>query len=308
VSASGLVEASSTVLAVRVGVDLPYFEDPSEIRYFATAVEELGFAHLGFSEHIASARGTEYPANFATHDPWHESFTLLGFLAAVTSRIELNPAMVLLTLRPTALAAKQAAEIDLLSEGRLRIAASVGWNREEVRALGVDPSSRAGLFEEQVLCMRALWALDVVDFHGTHLQLDGVSLHPRPKRSIPIWFGGGNFASGGVPGDASIDRMARLADGYKMFAPLSFDTAKGIETIERIRDAVAARGRDVGTFGIEARLAPQIVPEDEWESLICLWSDAGATHLGLANRLGAGTVDQELARLERFASATRHLW
>jgi probable F420-dependent oxidoreductase len=294
--------------SVRIGVDLPYFEDPGAIRAFAQAVEEIGFHHLGFSEHVVSARGTAYPPNFATDDPWHESFTLLGFVSAVTSRIELNPAMVLLTLRPTVLAAKQAAEIDLLSSGRLRIAASVGWNLEELRAHGVDPATRAALFEEQVVAMRRLWTEDTVDFAGTHVQLDGVSLHPRPKRSIPLWFGAGNFASGGVPNDRSVDRMARLADGYKMFAPLSFDVPAGVAVLDRLRAAVAHAGRDVASFGLEARLAPQAVPEDEWISRVQVWKDAGATHLGLANRLGAGSVDQELERLQRFANATRHLW
>jgi probable F420-dependent oxidoreductase len=293
---------------MRVGVDLPYFEDPGAIRAFAQAVEDIGFHHLGFSEHIVSARGTSYPPNFSSTDPWHESFTLLGFVSAITSRIELNPAMVLLTLRPTVLAAKQAAEADLLSGGRVRIAASVGWNWEELRAHGVDPSTRGALFEEQVIAMRRLWTEEVVDFAGTHFRLDGVSLHPRPKRVIPIWFGAGNFASGGVPNERSVDRMARLADGYKMFAPLSFDVPAGVAVLERIRAAVVLHGRDLATFGLEARLAPQAVPEDEWISRFQLWKDAGATHLGLANRLGAGSVDQELERLQRFASATQHLW
>jgi probable F420-dependent oxidoreductase len=293
---------------VRVGVDLPYFEDPGTIREFVAGVEAMGYDHLGFSEHLASVRGTQYPVNFASDDPWHESFTLMGFLSAVTSRLELNPAMVLLTLRPTVLAAKQAAEIDLLSGGRLRIAASVGWNREEVRALGIDPSIRAGLFEEQITAMRALWTTDVVEFHGRHVRLDGVSLHPRPKRAIPIWMGAGNFGTGGVPGAKSIERMVRMADGFKMFAPLSFDVAKGLETIARLRSAVTDAGRDLATFGIEARLAPQALPEDEWIPRVQTWKDAGVSHLGLANRLGAGTVAEELVRLGRFADATRHLW
>ena len=186
---------------MRVGCDLPYFEDPGAIREFAVGVEEIGYHHLGFSEHVVTGRGTSYPANFASNDPWHESFTLLGFLAAITTRIELNPAMVLLTLRPAVLAAKQAAEIDLLSGGRLRLAASVGWNREEIRAHNIDPATRAALFEEQIVVMRALWTTESVDFAGTHHQLDGASLHPRPKRLIPIWMGAGNFGTGGVPSD-----------------------------------------------------------------------------------------------------------
>ncbi len=102
--------------------------------------------------------------------------------------------------------------------------------------------------------------------------------------------------------------MARLADGYKMFAPLSFDVPAGVAALDRIRAAVVDAGRDVSSFGLEARLAPQAVPEEDWISRVKVWKDAGATHLGLANRLGAGSVDQELERLQRFANATRHLW
>ena len=293
---------------MRVGVDLPYFQDPGEIRAFATAVEELGFDHLGFSEHVASGRGTPYPPNFAADDPWHESFTLLGFLAAVTTRIELNPAMLLLSLRPTVLAAKQAAEIDLLCGGRLRLAASIGWNRQEMVALGVDPATRAARFEEQVHVLRALWNDEAVVFHGEYEHLDGVSLHPRPGRTIPLWFGGGSFATGGAPTATVIDRMARLADGYKMFAPLSFDMPRATAVVAELRAAVVSAGRDPAGFGVEARLAPQAIGEDEWLPRLLAWRAGGATHLGLANRLGAGTVDQELARLERFVRITRPHW
>ena len=293
---------------MRVGCDLPYFEDPGEIRAFARGAEDLGFHHLGFSEHVVSGRGTPYPDGFAPDDPWHESFTLLGFLAATTTRVELNTAMLLLPLRPAVLAAKQAAEIDLLSGGRLRLGVAVGWNREEVRALGVDPSTRGALLEEQVIAMRALWCDDVVDVDGVHVRLDGASMHPRPRRAIPIWMGGGNFGIGGVPPAAVVDRMARLADGWKMFAPLSFDLDAAAATIERVRAAVRAAGRDLSSFGIEARLAPQAVPEDDWLARVEYWRGLGVSHLGLANRKGAGGVDAELERLARFVNATRHLW
>ncbi len=109
-------------MSLRLGCDLPYFEDPDDIRSFATAAEEIGFDHIGFSEHVASSRVTEYPALFSFDDPWHESFTMLAFLAAVTSTIELSSAMALITLRNPVLVAKQAAEVDLLSRGRLRLA------------------------------------------------------------------------------------------------------------------------------------------------------------------------------------------
>jgi alkanesulfonate monooxygenase SsuD/methylene tetrahydromethanopterin reductase-like flavin-dependent oxidoreductase (luciferase family) len=134
---------------VRFGCDLPYFSDPGEIREFVQAAEELGYDHVAFSEHVASAQDSPFPqtggrgASFSFEDPWHESFTLLGFLAAATSRIELSTSMLLVGLRPTVLAAKQAAEIDLLSRGRLRLGVAVGWNSREYDALGVDPLTRA---------------------------------------------------------------------------------------------------------------------------------------------------------------------
>lgn len=293
---------------MRVGCDLPYFEDPGEIRAFARGVEALGFDHLGFSEHIVSARGTNYPDGFSPDDPWHETMTTLGFLAAVTTTIELCSAMLLLPLRSAVLAAKQAAEIDLLSNGRLRLGVALGWNREEVRALGVQPATRASRFEEQIEVLRALWTSDHVEFRGAYHDLDGVSLHPRPSRTIPIWMGAGHFGSGGVPGPGANTRMARLGDGWKMFAPLSFDLPRADAAIGALRAAVEAQGRNPLHFGIEARLAPQFVPEAEWAETVEHWTERGVSHLGLANRRGAGGVDQELARLERFATTTKHLW
>jgi hypothetical protein len=124
---------------------------------------------------------------------------LLAFLAAITERIELNTGMTLLTLRPAALAAKQAAEVDLLSGGRLRLGVSVGWQHREMEAVGVDPSTRGKRIEEQIEAMRLLWTQPLVTYHGTHVVLDEVALHPRPSRSIPIWMGGGNFDTGGMP-------------------------------------------------------------------------------------------------------------
>jgi probable F420-dependent oxidoreductase len=293
---------------MRVGCDLPYYEDPGEIRAFCDGVEAIGFHHLGFSEHVVSAAATPYPPGFAPDDPWHETATLLGFLAAVTRRVELNPSMWLLPLRPAALAAKQAAEIALLTGDRLRIGVSAGWNTQEMRALGVDPRTRGARLEEQVAVMRALWTQDTVDFDGRFERLDGASLHPRPARPIPVWMGGGNFAAGGALPTVVVDRMARVADGYKMFAPLSFDLDAAADSITRLRAAVAAAGRDPATFGIEARLAPQAVPEDEWVGRVEHWAALGVSHLGLANRKGAGGVDVELERLRRFADVTRHHW
>ena len=186
-------------MTLRLGCDVPYFEDPDDIRMFAQAAEEIGFDHIGFSEHVASSRLTEYPALFSYDDPWHESFTMLAFLAAVTTTIEVSSAMALVTLRDPVLVAKQAAEVDLLSRGRLRLAVSVGWNREEQRALGVDPATRGRRIEEMVPLLRRLWTEDAVTHSGESFTLDEVGIHPRPSRPIPIWMGGGGFEIAGSP-------------------------------------------------------------------------------------------------------------
>ena len=127
---------------MRVGVDLPYFAHPVEIRDYVQAAQGLGYAHVGFSEHIVSSSASPFPPGLSFDEPWHESFTLLAFLAAITEGIELNTGMTLLPLRPAALAAKQAAEVDLLSGGRLRLGVSVGWQHREMAAVGVDPVER----------------------------------------------------------------------------------------------------------------------------------------------------------------------
>ena len=128
---------------LRVGVDIPYLGHPSEVREYAQQMEALGFHHLGFSAHLCSTTDTVFPGPmFSFDEPWRETFTLAAFVAAVTTRVEINTAMLLLPLYEPVLAAKQAAEVDNLSEGRLRIGASISWNRRECDAVGVDPSTR----------------------------------------------------------------------------------------------------------------------------------------------------------------------
>ncbi len=290
-------------MTLRLGCDVPYFEDPDDIRTFAQAAEEIGFDHIGFSEHVASSRLTEYPALFSYDDPWHESFTMLAFLAAVTTTIEVSSAMALVTLRDPVLVAKQAAEVDLLSRGRLRLAVSVGWNREEQRALGVDPATRGRRIEEMVPLLRRLWTEDAVTHSGESFTLDEVGIHPRPSRPIPIWMGGGGFESQGHPGEVSMRRAARLADGFKLMAPTGGDVDRAIDTARRLHELAAAEGR---TIDIEARLLTQLTPPDEWASVVARYRDAGVfTHVGLGNRIVGGTVHDQIALIREVERRVR---
>ncbi|MFD5466872.1 TIGR03619 family F420-dependent LLM class oxidoreductase [Kitasatospora sp. NPDC127059] len=304
---SAVVRSPGTERRLRVGGDLPYFDDPVELRDYVQAFEGLGYDHLGFGEHVVSARTDDWPSEISPCAPWHESFVQAAYLAAITSRVELT-ASVLLPQRPVALAAKQAAEVDLLSGGRLRLSVSVGWNRDEVRALGVDPAVRGRLIEEQIEAMRLLWDEPFVDYPGQYVQLSEVALNPRPQRPLPLWMGGGSFADGGVPQPAVLDRMARLADGFRMFGPLMRDTGAAVKVVQRLRELVAGHGRDADAFGIEARIPLQLVPEQEWAPRLADWREAGASHVTLSNRRGAGGVQAEIARLARFAELTRETW
>jgi probable F420-dependent oxidoreductase len=293
---------------MRVGVDIPYFAHAAEIRDYVHAAQNLGYAHVAFSEHVASSSASVFPPGLSFDEPWHESFTLLAFLAGVTERIELSTGMMLLPLRPAILAAKQAAEVDLLSGGRLRLGVSVGWQRREMEALGVDPSTRGARIEEQVEVMRLLWTQPLVTYHGNHVVVDDIALHPRPDRAIPIWMGGGNFDTGGMPRDVTIKRAARLADGFKVMAPLATDLDAMLGLIDRLRAEVSAAGRDVESFGVEGRLVTHVTPPEQWAAHVRAVREAGASHFGIANRIVGGTVADQIALITRVADATRAEW
>jgi probable F420-dependent oxidoreductase len=242
--------------------------DPVYARDYAQAAEDLGYHHYAFAEHVAG-RG-----NF------HEAFAHLGFLAGITQRMELVTCMMLLPLRPAALVAKQAAHIDLISGGRLRLGVSVSHNELEYEALGVDFKSRGKRIEEQIEVIRRLWSEETVDFEGRfHTIHTGIG--PRPKRQIPIWMGGGTQEDT-VPAPRILNRIARLADG---FIPLSsMDPARAPELVEKLAAACSEVGRDPATLGIEGDVTLQDKTPDDWARETAHWRDAGAGYIMLRSR------------------------
>ena len=176
------------------------------------------------------------------------------FVVAVTQRVEVNPAMMLVPLYHPVLAAKQLAEISVLSEGRLRVAASIGWNHREAESLGVDPATRGARFEEQIEVMRRLWSEPVVDHAGRFFELRQVGISPRPASVIPLWMGAGRIDQGGFPSPFAVRRAARIADGFKFAAPTFLDRDQVARHVDDLRIAVAAAGRDPEQFGIEVRM------------------------------------------------------
>lgn len=281
---------------MHLGVTFPQLEigtDPAVIRDYAQAAQDLGYHYLLAYDHVLGADPTHRPGwrGYTHQDQFHEPFVLFGYLAAIAPRLELVTGVIVLPQRQTALVAKQAAEVDILTSGRLRLGVGIGWNHVEFEALGMNFKDRARRFEEQIEVMRLLWTRPVVTFEGKYHRMTEAGINPLPvQRPIPIWMGG--------MAEPVLKRVARLADGWM---PLGRITDEQRGRIERLRQYVAEAGRSPDAVGIDARLDLRTVPEAEWRDEVARWQEAGATHLSV-NTMGAGlaTPRDHIAAIERF--------
>src|SRR3954451_6574923 len=184
--------------------------DPSAVRRIGTVVEALGFDYLMAYDHVLGAvhahRSPALPGPYTERDPFHDPLVMFAYLAAITERIGFATGILILPQRQTALVARQAADVDVLSGGRLRLGVGVGWNHVEYEALGQDFRTRGARQEEQIELLRRLFVEPVVDFSGRFDRVDRAALVPKPVRPIPVWLGGS--------GEKAFKRAARLADGF----------------------------------------------------------------------------------------------
>jgi probable F420-dependent oxidoreductase len=281
---------------MRVGVTFPQTEigtDVEAIRAYAQAAEELGYAHILAYDHVLGADPAARPGwrGYTHRHMFHEPFVLLGFMAAITRRIEFVTGVIILPQRQTALVAKQAAQLDVLSGGRLRLGVGVGWNAVEYQALGVDFQQRGRVIEEQVAVLRQLWTAPLVTFRGRWHTIDAAGLNPLPvQQPIPLWMGGG--------ADVLLRRVARMGDGWFPQMPPD-DNAR--QAITRLRSYVAEAGRKPDEVGIEARISIGGKTPDEWARELIGWRDLGATHVAV-NTMGAqlATPAAHIDALQRF--------
>ena len=302
---------------MKLGVVFPQTEignDAAVIRDFAQAVEALGYDHLIAYDHVlgadpaaprAQARG-EWVGAYRLEDAFHEPFVLFGHLAASTSRLELAPGVLILPQRQTALVAKQAAEVDVLSGGRLRLGVGIGWNSVEYEALGMDFHTRGARITEQVKVLRALWTQESVTFHGRWHTIVAAGINPLPvQRPIPLWMGGS--------ADAALKRTARLADGWLFGGGLPDPYTRPApvnrqELVERLRGYARAAGRDPATLGIEGRVAIGGGGPQEWRKSVEEWRALGATHLSVGTmRAGLATPAAHIEAIRRFRDAVGDL-
>jgi probable F420-dependent oxidoreductase len=293
---------------MHVGVNVPIIEfkaDLSGLRDFVQAAEEMGYAHLRLLDHVLGADPQfhpEVPEFPYTHQSYlHEPLTLMSYLAAITARLQLVTAILILPQRQTALVAKQAAEVDVLSGGRLRLGIGVGWNPVEYEALGEDFQNRGRRCEEQIAVLRALWTQEVVNFTGQWHRITHAGLNPRPiQRPIPIWIGAGRSARP-IPPEAALRRIGRLADGwFPMFAP----GEEGRNAIARMWGYAREAGRDPAAIGIEGRVAVAGKGPQDWLTQVKAWEQLGATHLSVGTG-GAGlkSPQEHIEALRRFQEA-----
>jgi probable F420-dependent oxidoreductase len=284
---------------MEIGVVYPQTElptDPDTVRTYAERVEQLGYRHILVYDHVVGADPVVHEGWSGPYDidtTFHEPFVLFGFLAAVTS-LELVTGIIIAPQRQTALLAKQAAEVDILTRGHFRLGLGVGWNAVEYGALGQDFSTRGAREEEQIGLMRRLWIERTVSFEGRFDRVTGAGLAPRPvQQPIPIWLGGSS--------PAAYRRIGRLADGWFPMVPPGprLDEARAI-----VSEALVGAGRNPGELGMEGRVNCDAAGLDGAVKHIDRWRDAGATHLSI-NTMGSGLggLDAHLDALARMATA-----
>ena len=287
---------------MRIGVAFPTTEigtDPAVIRDFAQAVEDLGFDHITAIDHVLQAETAEaddWRSYYTRDNTFHEPFVLFGFLAAVTRTLELSTAILILPQRPAILVAKQAAELDVLSAGRLRLGVGIGWNALEFDALGQSFRNRARRIEEQVTLMRALWTNEIITFDGEWHAVESAGLNPLPvQQPIPVWFGAFE--------PPAIKRAGRMGDGWFLNPRIApGDEAK--TQIAIFRKAAEDAGRDPSALGIDATLHIGDREPEEWAQQVTDWQAHGVTHVTLRTMYaGLATPDDHIDVLKRFKAA-----
>jgi probable F420-dependent oxidoreductase len=282
---------------VKIGVVFPQTElggDVGAVRAYGEALEELGFAHVLAYDHVLGADPAVHPNWNGPYDlatTFHEPFVLFGYLAAVTS-VELVTGIIILPQRQTALVAKQAAEVDLLTEGRFRLGVGLGWNPVEYEALGKAFGDRGRRMSEQIPLLRRLWTEASVTYDGPDERVTGAGLAPPPvQRPIPVWIGASS--------DPAYRRIGRLADGWFPQIRPGDDLDRALEIVV---EAAQGAGRDPSTIGMEGRVTWSPTDPDRFLRQVELWRAAGATHLAIDTmRTGQATVHDHLGVLAAAA-------
>ena len=280
---------------MKIGYVIPHHEigaDPSDLKALAQGAEAMGADHLLLYDHVLGAdrnRPGGFEGPYDKDVRFHEPLTAFAYLAGVTETIGLMTAVLILPQRQTALVAKQAAEVAILSNNRLRLGIGTGWNKVEYDALGENFHNRGVRQSEQVELMRSLWRDDVLDYSGKHHRVELASINPRPTETIPVWFGGG--------APKLLERCARLGDGWVPITGPN-DTAKAaLATMQEVRESA---GLSWEGFGIQAQAQFGGGTPERWKTHAERWKALGCTHMAIATH-NAG-IDSVQGHLDALAS------
>ena len=289
---------------MQFGVSFPTMEigsDPAVIRNYVQTIEGLGFKHLTVVDHVVSYREpteTGWSRFYGHERPFHEVFVTMAFVAACTQRLQLCSAVVILPQRQTALVAKQAAELDVLSGGRIVLGVGLGWNAKEYEALGQDFKTRNRRMVEQIELMRLLWTQELVTFEGRWDKVTDAGLNPMPvQRPIPVWFGA--FA------DPAIERAGKLSDGWFMNPRVSPDN-EASRQIALYQGAARAAGRDPASLPMDATVHAKEGPEDGWREKVRRWRDLGVQRVTFRlHDCNLPNLDAHFDAMRRFREVAR---
>jgi probable F420-dependent oxidoreductase len=285
---------------MKIGLVYPQIEfgsDPAAIRDYAQTAEGLGFSHVLAYDHVLGAnpeRPGGWNGPYTYQNTFIEPLVMFTYMAAFTRRIEFTTGIIILPQRQTALFAKQAATLDVLCGGRLRIGVGLGWNEVEYAALNENFHNRGRRIEEQVEVLRLLWTQPLVNFEGRWHHIQDAGLNPLPlQRPIPLWFGG--------HAEAGLRRAAAAGNGWMPNYRRVAEAHPALDLIDRV---LAETGRSRADFGIEARLSYGDGNPDTWLAILQEWQAAGATHFSF-NTMGSGfdTPAKHMAAIQQFAQA-----
>jgi probable F420-dependent oxidoreductase len=280
-------------LTPKIGTTFPQTtigNDPIAIRDFAQAVEGAGYDYLIAYEHIVGAHQSRFdeagkfrPDNsgvtFTNDAAWHDLMVLFAFLAAHTTKLEFASSVVMLPQRQTVLAAKQMAELDILSGGRMRFSVGIGWNFTEYEALNEDWDTRTERIEDQLILLKKLWTEDIITYESKFHHLDRVGINPRPSKPLDIW-----YASSAR--NVTLKRAAQFCDGWNS---LLIPPEHPRMAVERLHRHLREAGKDPAAFGIEGRISAISretgagpMENHGWRDNFRLWQELGATHIGVS--------------------------
>ena len=290
---------------MQLGVHLPQNEighDRAAILDFVQAAEGIGYDSLIMGEHVlaidAPAAGLTRP--YTMDWVWHEPFVLFAWLAAHTTRVRFMTSVMVLPLRQTALAARQAAEVDFLSGGRLMLGVGTGWNEPEFEAMGSDWASRGARLDEQVALMRELWSKPIVNFEGRYHHVRHMGITPTPRRTIPIWMGG--------MANVVLDRIGRIGDGWNVLRSQYTGRVSEADAdadfhrrLARIHAAARKAGRDPAAIGIGTAIDVVEGPLEQQVAEARRWRELGATFTAIrTTAAGFTSLDQHLDAIRAF--------